>query len=108
MNPVYHPLFIRFRDFFYIRNHLPVPHIDEDEYELEITGLNVRETKLTLNDLKTKFPKVSVTATIMCAGNRRSEMSEVNSRSIVDENLFLDSLVGLAMINFLIKHRRKK
>lgn len=66
------------REVFYVRNHLPVPHIDPDEYELEVAGIGVQETKLTLDDLKTKFPKVSITATIMCAGNRRSDMTKVS------------------------------
>lgn len=51
--------------------------IDEKEYELEITGIGVSDKKLTLNDLRTKFEKVSITATIQCAGNRRSEMTKV-------------------------------
>lgn len=29
---------------------------------------------MTLDDLKTKYPKHSVTMTLQCAGNRRSEM----------------------------------
>lgn len=32
---------------------------------------------LLLQDLKTKFPKHSVTATMQCAGNRRSEMNQI-------------------------------
>lgn len=66
-----------YREIFYVRNHLPVPLVEIEDYKLEITGLGVNETKLSLDDLKTKFPKVSVIATIQCAGNRRSEMSEV-------------------------------
>ncbi|XKL64794.1 hypothetical protein PGB90_004880 [Kerria lacca] len=69
--------FITPSEIFYVRNHLPVPLVEIEDYKLEITGLGVNETKLSLDDLKTKFPKVSVIATIQCAGNRRSEMSEV-------------------------------
>lgn len=65
------------RDLFYIRNHLPVPLVDEKEYELEITGIGVKDKTLSLNDLKSKFKKVSVTATVQCAGNRRSDMVKV-------------------------------
>lgn len=32
---------------------------------------------LFVQDLKTKFPKHSVTATMQCAGNRRSEMNQI-------------------------------
>lgn len=60
-----------------MRNHLPVPHIDVEDYNLEIGGIGLRETSLTLDDLKTKFPKVSVTAAIQCAGNRRADMTKV-------------------------------
>lgn len=51
--------------------------VDEKDYELEITGMGVEEKALTLDILKSKFEKVSVTATIQCAGNRRSDMVKV-------------------------------
>lgn len=60
-----------------MRNHLPVPEVDEDSYELEIEVENEQEAKtLTLKDLKA-LPKHNVTAAIMCGGNRRSEMTQV-------------------------------
>lgn len=69
--------FITPNELFYVRNHLPVPEIDGATYELEIEleGLN-KSFSFTLNDLK-KMPKTTITATIMCAGNRRSEMTKV-------------------------------
>uniref|UniRef100_D3TPZ1 sulfite oxidase n=1 Tax=Glossina morsitans morsitans TaxID=37546 RepID=D3TPZ1_GLOMM len=71
-------------DFFYVRNHLPVPVIDAESYELEIEietpKAHAGETTkfLTLADIKA-LPKHSVTAAIMCGGNRRSEMTEVKA-----------------------------
>ena len=63
---------------FFVRNHLPVPRIDEKTYRLKIEGLGIKEDiSLSLNDLRTKFPHHSVTTTIQCAGNRRSEMNQV-------------------------------
>ncbi|XP_012696563.1 sulfite oxidase, mitochondrial [Clupea harengus] len=62
---------------FFKRNHLPVPRVDPKTYKLEIEGLPGRAVSLTLNDLKTRFPKHTVTATLQCAGNRRSEMNAV-------------------------------
>lgn len=59
---------------------MPVPRINADEYKLEIKGIGVKNTTLTLHDLKTKFAKVSVDATIQCAGNRRNEMSDVSAQ----------------------------
>lgn len=69
--------FITPTEFFYVRNHLPVPVIDEESYELEVEVLSANKTKsFKLKDLK-KFPKKTITAAIMCGGNRRSEMNEV-------------------------------
>ncbi|XP_055699401.1 sulfite oxidase, mitochondrial isoform X1 [Phlebotomus papatasi] len=69
--------FITPNEFFYVRNHLPVPEIDEKTYELEIEIEGVKKvTKMTLKDLK-KLPKHSVTAVVMCGGNRRSDMDNV-------------------------------
>lgn len=59
-----------------MRNHLPVPEVDPDEYELEITGVGLETKIFSLEDLK-KMPRYTVTSTVMCAGNRRSEMSQV-------------------------------
>lgn len=64
-------------DFFYVRNHLPVPDIDVDDYELEIEIEGSDQIKtLTLEDIQ-NLPKHNVTAAIMCGGNRRSEMTRV-------------------------------
>lgn len=70
-------LFLNFSDIFYVRNHLPVPVIDPKTYELEVEIEGSKKT-LTLNlDQIKKLPKHDVDATIMCAGNRRSEMTKV-------------------------------
>jgi len=63
---------------FFVRNHLPVPSIDVKNYVLEITGETLKQPiKLTLEDLKTKFKKETIMATIQCAGNRRNDMSGI-------------------------------
>lgn len=65
------------RDLFYVRNHLPVPEIDASKYLLEVEGLGIRRSKaLSLQQIK-KMPRVTITAAVMCSGNRRSEMVEV-------------------------------
>ncbi|KAF0289308.1 putative sulfite oxidase, mitochondrial [Amphibalanus amphitrite] len=71
------PKYERGPDLFYVRNHLPVPVIDPSEYELEVDGVGVDGLTLSLEQLKNDFPAVTVTATVMCAGNRRSEMTQV-------------------------------
>lgn len=65
-------------EYFYKRNHLPVPDIDVKEYELEVE-VESKGTKksFSLNDLKTKFEKTGVVAVVMCGGNRRSEMNAI-------------------------------
>ncbi|CAG0918713.1 unnamed protein product [Notodromas monacha] len=69
--------FITPNDLFYVRNHLPVPDIKEDEYELEFEGEPGSKTiTLSLSDLK-KLPKTTVTAVLQCAGNRRGELIEI-------------------------------
>ncbi|CAL8149154.1 unnamed protein product [Orchesella dallaii] len=62
-------------DVFYVRNHLPVPQVDAKTYSLEIDGISLNEVSLSLQDIK-KFPKVSISATIQCGGNRRTEMGK--------------------------------
>ncbi|XP_003740501.1 sulfite oxidase [Galendromus occidentalis] len=63
---------------FYVRHHLPVPDPSPAEYALEVEGIGIEGTKtLTLEDLKTKFPKVTITAALQCAGNRRSEQNKI-------------------------------
>uniref|UniRef100_A0A6T6CYR5 Cytochrome b5 heme-binding domain-containing protein n=1 Tax=Compsopogon caeruleus TaxID=31354 RepID=A0A6T6CYR5_9RHOD len=64
-------------ELFYVRNHLPVPVVDPDSFRLEVCIEGRNCVQLSLEDLRTKFEKHSVTATIQCAGNRRNEMTEL-------------------------------
>lgn len=64
-------------ELFFVRNHLPVPVLEPAKYTLEVTGKGLPAVTLTLDDLKTKFPQHTVTATIQCAGNRREELGKV-------------------------------
>ncbi|XP_019867605.2 sulfite oxidase, mitochondrial isoform X2 [Aethina tumida] len=68
--------FITPNELFYVRNHLPVPDINPDTYELEIEIEGKGSKIFTLDELK-KLPSKTITSTIMCAGNRRSEMTQV-------------------------------
>ncbi|CAM6114483.1 unnamed protein product [Calypogeia fissa] len=62
-------------DFFYKRNHGPIPVLEEaSSYRLEITGLGPKSMSITLQDIKA-LKKYTVVATLMCAGNRRTAMS---------------------------------
>ena len=61
---------------FFVRNHLPVPVLNESDYRLELTGLGLDRTyEFTLDDLK-QLPQHDVICSIQCAGNRRKEFNE--------------------------------
>ncbi|XP_015571180.1 sulfite oxidase isoform X2 [Ricinus communis] len=64
-------------DFFYKRNHGPIPVVDDIErYSVSICGLIGNSKELFMRDIW-KLPKYNVTATLQCAGNRRTAMSDV-------------------------------
>lgn len=58
---------------FYVRNHFPVPFIDQASFRLRVTGLVGRELSLSLPDLA-RLPQHSLTVTMECAGNGRKLM----------------------------------
>ena len=62
---------------FYVRSHAPVPVVDLDSFRLTVDGLVERKLKLSISELVNRFPTAEVTATMTCAGNRRSEHSRV-------------------------------
>ncbi|XP_066441169.1 sulfite oxidase, mitochondrial [Eleutherodactylus coqui] len=68
---------------FFKRNHLPVPNINPDEFQLIVErppgAKQGKPLKLSLKDLKTKFSRHEVTVTLQCAGNRRSEMNAIKT-----------------------------
>ncbi|XP_039283083.1 sulfite oxidase, mitochondrial, partial [Nilaparvata lugens] len=63
-------------ELFYVRNHLPVPVVDVSAWRLTIEGVGFKSIELSMDQIK-KFPKHTVTTSIQCAGNRRSEMSKI-------------------------------
>eukprot|EP01125_Pyxidicula_operculata_P014122 TRINITY_DN468_c2_g1_i2.p1 TRINITY_DN468_c2_g1~~TRINITY_DN468_c2_g1_i2.p1 ORF type:complete len:553 (+),score=117.92 TRINITY_DN468_c2_g1_i2:2064-3722(+) len=69
--------FITPTELFFIRNHLPVPIVDEKTFSLVVSGEGMKPITLTIEDLESKFPQYDVIATIQCAGNRRTHMSSV-------------------------------
>lgn len=60
---------------FYVRSHAPNPVIEPDEYQLKVEGMVNRPSSLSLKSL-TRFKTHSTTATLTCAGNRRSEYNK--------------------------------
>jgi sulfite oxidase len=62
---------------FFVRNHGNVPHVDATSFRLTIDGCVRRKLQPSLADLRTRFAKKTVPATIACAGLRRKELLEV-------------------------------
>ncbi len=60
---------------FYVRSHAPNPVIDPDEFQLKVEGMVNRPSSLSLKSLG-RFKPHSTTATLTCAGNRRSEYNK--------------------------------
>ncbi|KAK9012429.1 hypothetical protein V6N11_040483 [Hibiscus sabdariffa] len=63
-------------ELFYKRNHGPIPVLDDIErYCVDISGLIETPKKVYMRDVR-MLPKYNVTATLQCAGNRRTAMSK--------------------------------
>jgi sulfite oxidase len=62
---------------FFVRNHGAVPAVDANEYRLTVGGHVRRPLVLSLCELRQRFNPVTVTATVTCAGNRRSQLNPV-------------------------------
>ena len=61
---------------FYVRNHMWVPTIEEEDHNLVIELSDGTEKSYTMSDLKSRFKQHKITATLQCAGNRRKDMTK--------------------------------
>lgn len=92
---------------FFVRNHLPVPLLDEMKHTLE-ADLGFSKACLTVADLKKKFRKKSTTAVTQCAGNRRSEMVDIKPvRGLNWGNAAISNAKwsGVSLNDFLLAHK---
>lgn len=64
-------------DLFYTRNHGSAPAVDAQTYRLVVDGLVRTPLRLSLAELQEHFPQVTLTATLQCAGNRRTELLDI-------------------------------
>lgn len=80
---------------FFVRTHAPVPALDEETWRLEVGGMAKRPLRLRLADLRDNFPAAEVTATLQCAGNRRTELIRV--RPVPGETPWGASALGTAV-----------
>jgi sulfite oxidase len=62
---------------FYIRSHGPVPRLDASKHRVRVGGSVARPLELSLQDLRERFARHTVMATLQCAGNRRAELDRV-------------------------------
>jgi sulfite oxidase len=62
---------------FYSRNHGPIPRLNADGWRLKVDGLVQHPLRLSLAELHERFAEWEVTATLQCAGNRRTGLIEV-------------------------------
>lgn len=72
--------FLTPNDLFFVRNHMPVPAkaLEKDaskQWCVSVSGEGLVSQCIPLEVLKASFPQHSVTTTIQCGGNRRSEMA---------------------------------
>lgn len=64
-------------DLFFVRSHGDVPEVDVNSYRLEVNGGVLKTLSLPLEEIKNNFERVTVSATLQCAGNRREELMAV-------------------------------
>ena len=66
---------------FYVRSHGAVPTLDRTTHRLRIDGLVSTPLTLSVDDLQSRFPARTLTATLQCAGNRRADLQGVRPTS---------------------------
>ena len=69
--------FITQQEYFFVRNHGAVPHVNVQRYRLAVTGQVQVPLTLSLDELRAHFPASTVVATLQCAGHRRNELAAV-------------------------------
>lgn len=62
---------------FYVRSHAPVPRVDLGSFRISVEGLVKRTLSMSIAEIRDRFPATEIIATMTCAGNRRSEHSQV-------------------------------
>jgi len=62
---------------FYVRTHGSIPRVDGAQHRLRVGGQVAAPLDLSMEDLRDRFPRRTVTAVMQCAGNRRADMQQV-------------------------------
>jgi nitrate reductase (NAD(P)H) len=72
--------FLTPQNLFYVRSHGDTPRFSAKqahEWKLRVHGLVENEVEFSIQELKAKFPVVTLPVTLVCAGNRRKEQNMV-------------------------------
>lgn len=72
--------FLTPQNLFYVRSHGDTPRFSAkqaQEWKLRVHGLVENEFEFSIQELKEKFPVVTLPVTLVCAGNRRKEQNMV-------------------------------
>ncbi|KAK4450705.1 hypothetical protein QBC34DRAFT_296811 [Podospora aff. communis PSN243] len=78
LTDLYDEGFLTTKDLHYVRNHGPVPRVEDADmlnWEFTIEGLVSKPAKLTLRDLLRDYEQLTYPITLVCAGNRRKEQN---------------------------------
>ncbi|KAG0649482.1 Nitrate reductase [Hyphodiscus hymeniophilus] len=80
LSALYDEGFLTSPELFYVRNHGPVPEVDDasiPDWEFSIEGLVKKPFTMTLRQLLVDYEQITVPITLVCAGNRRKEQNQV-------------------------------
>lgn len=80
LSDLYDEGFITTKDLHYVRNHGPVPQVEDSEvldWEFTVEGMVETPITMTLRDLIKDYEQVTYPITLVCAGNRRKEQNMV-------------------------------
>ncbi|OQD82202.1 hypothetical protein PENANT_c023G00469 [Penicillium antarcticum] len=72
--------FLTSPELFYVRNHGPVPQVNDEDipnWEISIEGLVEKPLVLNFREILQKYDQITAPITLVCAGNRRKEQNTV-------------------------------
>lgn len=66
---------------FYVRNHAPVPELDEESFSMEVTGPDGRVRQIDCSGLRdsSRLPWTRIRSVLQCAGNRAADMNALKA-----------------------------
>ncbi|KAK3318343.1 hypothetical protein B0H66DRAFT_477126 [Apodospora peruviana] len=80
LSDLYDEGFITSKNLHYVRNHGPVPRVEDSEvlnWEFTMEGMVENPRSMTVRDLIRDYDQVTYPVTLVCAGNRRKEQNMV-------------------------------